>query len=72
MPGPAGYVYGDVPNRTIAYIIDVILLAVINLVVFAIVVGVMGASEGTSIVITIIGLILLAELVSGRIRAAMR
>jgi uncharacterized RDD family membrane protein YckC len=34
--GPAGYVYADVPNRTIAYIIDVIILAVINIVVFII------------------------------------
>jgi uncharacterized RDD family membrane protein YckC len=58
VPGPAGYVYGDVPNRTIAYIIDVILLAVINLVVFTILVGIMGASDATSILITIVGLVI--------------
>jgi len=34
--GPAGYVYADVPNRAIAYIIDAIILAIINIVVFII------------------------------------
>jgi uncharacterized RDD family membrane protein YckC len=42
--GPAGYVYADVPNRTIAYIIDVIILAIINILV-AIVLGVIGLSS---------------------------
>jgi uncharacterized RDD family membrane protein YckC len=32
--GPAGFVYADVPNRAIAYIIDAIILAVINILVF--------------------------------------
>jgi uncharacterized RDD family membrane protein YckC len=36
VPGPAGLYYGDVPNRAIAYIIDVIILGVVNLVVGAI------------------------------------
>lgn len=34
--GPAGLYYADVPNRTIAYIIDAIILGVINLIVGAI------------------------------------
>lgn len=56
MPAPAtggpsaGLVYGDVPNRAIAYIIDVIVLAVINIVV-GIVLGAIGLS-----VVTIDGL----------------
>lgn len=38
--GPAGFVYADVPNRAIAYIIDAILLAIVNVIVFAILAGV--------------------------------
>ena len=38
--GPAGFVYADVPNRTIAYIIDAILLAIVNIIVFAILGGI--------------------------------
>lgn len=41
--GPAGYVYADVPNRTIAYIIDAIILAIIGIVI-AIVLGAIGLS----------------------------
>lgn len=33
VPGAAGFVYADVPNRAIAYIIDAIILFVINVVV---------------------------------------
>jgi len=40
-PGPKGFVYADVPNRFIAYIIDAIILFVIGVVV-AIVLGVVG------------------------------
>src|SRR5664279_563540 len=39
-PGPKGFVYADVPNRAIAYIIDAIILGIVNLVVFAILGGV--------------------------------
>jgi len=46
--GPAGYYYADVPNRIIAYIIDVILLGIINLIVLALVVAIMGASDAAS------------------------
>lgn len=56
--GPAGYYYADVPNRIIAYIIDVILLGIINLIVLALVVAIMGASDAASIVITVIGLVI--------------
>jgi len=34
--GPAGLYYADVPNRTIAYIIDVIILGVSNLIISAV------------------------------------
>jgi len=36
VPGAPGLVYADVPNRVIAYIIDAIILGVINLIVFAV------------------------------------
>jgi uncharacterized RDD family membrane protein YckC len=36
VPGPAGLYYADVPNRTIAYIIDAIILGIINAIVGAI------------------------------------
>jgi uncharacterized RDD family membrane protein YckC len=45
-PGPAGYVYGDVPNRIIAYIIDVVILVI----VFIIVGIVLGAIVGQTMV----------------------
>jgi uncharacterized RDD family membrane protein YckC len=32
-PGPAGFVYADLPNRIIAYVIDIVILFVINLVI---------------------------------------
>jgi len=40
VPGPAGLYYADVPNRTIAYIIDAIILGIVNLVVGAILSGI--------------------------------
>ncbi len=39
-PGPSGFVYADVPNRAIAYIIDAIILGIVNIVIFAILAGV--------------------------------
>lgn len=42
--GPAGYVYADVPNRAIAYIIDAIILGVIGIVI-AIILGSIGLSS---------------------------
>ncbi len=49
--GPAGYVYGDVPNRAIAYIIDYIVMFLIGVVIGAIVLAVLGdkivASSGS-------------------------
>jgi uncharacterized RDD family membrane protein YckC len=38
--GPAGFFYADVPNRAIAYIIDAIILGIVNLVAFAVLNGV--------------------------------
>ena len=40
VPGPAGLYYADVPNRTIAYIIDAIILGIVNLVVGAVLSGI--------------------------------
>jgi uncharacterized RDD family membrane protein YckC len=40
-PGPAGFFYADLPNRIIAYIIDIIILAVAGIVV-GIVLGTIG------------------------------
>ncbi len=39
-PGPAGFVYADVPNRAIAYIIDAIILGIVSIVAFAIIGGI--------------------------------
>ncbi len=38
--GPAGFVYADVPNRAIAYILDAILIGIVNLIVFAVLAGI--------------------------------
>jgi len=38
--GPAGFVYADVPNRAIAYILDAILIGIVNIIAFAILAGV--------------------------------
>lgn len=57
--GPAGFVYADVPNRAIAYIIDAIIVGVIGLVIFGILagMGLGGAVLGVgTIVITLVGL----------------
>src|SRR4249920_3658344 len=36
VPGPSGFVYADVPNRVIAFIIDAIIIGIIDGIVFAI------------------------------------
>ena len=46
IPGPAGYVYGDVPNRSIAYIIDFIVLFIIGIVISAITLAIFGDKVG--------------------------
>jgi len=38
--GPAGFFYADVPNRAIAYIIDAIILGIVNIVAYAILSGI--------------------------------
>lgn len=38
--GPTGFVYADVPNRAIAYIIDAIILGILNVIVFAVLGGI--------------------------------
>src|SRR5262245_53784766 len=49
--GPAGYVYGDVPNRMIAFVIDWIIVGILAFVLEVIVRAVLGRSLGTSIVV---------------------
>ncbi|MDO8485872.1 MAG: RDD family protein [Candidatus Limnocylindrales bacterium] len=44
--GPAGFVYADVPNRAIAYIIDVILVAIVAGIIGVILAGI-GLSTGS-------------------------
>lgn len=44
--GPAGFVYADVPNRAIAYIIDVILVGIVAAIITAVLAGV-GLSTGS-------------------------
>ncbi len=45
-PGPAGFVYADVPNRAIAYIIDVILVGIVAAIIGGILGGV-GLATGS-------------------------
>lgn len=40
VPGAAGLVYADVPNRAIAYIIDAIVIAIVNVVIFGVLGGI--------------------------------
>jgi uncharacterized RDD family membrane protein YckC len=40
--GPAGYVYGDVPNRIIAYIIDVVILVIAFIIVGILLAAIVG------------------------------
>lgn len=56
--GPAGFVYADVPNRMIAYIIDIIILAVINFVVSVVMFGIMGISVGSALIVLIVNLVI--------------
>lgn len=56
--GPAGYVYADVPNRIIAYIIDVILLAILYAIIGLVLVGVLKASTTTYAIVTLVNLVI--------------
>lgn len=71
VPGPAGFVYADVPNRIVAYIIDSIILFIIGIGTAAIIGGALGGvtnistttdgssieiNYGASIVVALIGL----------------
>ncbi len=42
--GPAGFVYGDIPNRSIAYIIDIVVLFIIGLIIGAITLAIFGSN----------------------------
>lgn len=72
--GPAGYFYADVPNRAIAYIIDAIIVGIVNIIVTIIIGGILGGVINTDfrspnfgqfnltslIVISLVGLIISA------------
>jgi uncharacterized RDD family membrane protein YckC len=49
VPGPAGYVYADVPNRVIAYIIDIIVLFVLGIILTAIITAIFGPIVNTNV-----------------------
>jgi uncharacterized RDD family membrane protein YckC len=63
VPGAAGFVYADVPNRVIAYIIDAIIIGVINFLI-TIVLAAIGLNPFTAdlsgVTINIVGVILYA------------
>ena len=42
VPGPAGFYFADVPNRIIAYIIDLIVLAVAGMIISLVIGGIFG------------------------------
>ena len=72
VPGPAGFFYADVPNRIIAYIVDLIVLAIVNVVVALVIGGLLGGIVTTttgadgfeSIVQLNLGALLVVSLVS--------
>ena len=72
--GPAGFVYADVPNRAIAYIIDVILVGIVVVIIGGILAGI-GLSSGSfdpgtvNFTVNYVGLIVSA-LISAAISAA--
>jgi uncharacterized RDD family membrane protein YckC len=41
-PAPAGFVYGDIPNRSIAFIIDAIIIGVVRLLIAAVTLAIFG------------------------------
>jgi uncharacterized RDD family membrane protein YckC len=47
--GPAGFYYADVPNRAIAYIIDVIIIAIVGVIIGAILYAIVGPATTLSI-----------------------
>ena len=58
IPGPAGFVYADVPNRMIAYLIDLVILVVINFVISLVLFGIMGISTGSAVIVIIVNLVI--------------
>jgi uncharacterized RDD family membrane protein YckC len=56
VPGAAGFVYADVPNRVIALIIDSIILGVINVIIFGVINGILGLNIVGFLVTIVVGL----------------
>ena len=57
-PGPAGYVYGDIPNRVVALIIDVIAMLVVFFVVGVVAVAILGTGSNATTTSLLVGNIL--------------
>ncbi|HET7677801.1 MAG TPA: RDD family protein [Candidatus Limnocylindrales bacterium] len=76
--GPAGFYYADVPNRAIAYIIDAIILFVINIVVGIVLAAIIGptvslnanATDPNNLVTVNYGATLIGAIVSTAISGA--
>lgn len=60
--GPQGFVYADVPNRAIAYIIDLIVLfliyVVVGIVLASIGLSIGGALSGSYVIFALVGLVI--------------
>jgi uncharacterized RDD family membrane protein YckC len=67
--GPAGLVYADVPNRAIAYIIDAIILFIINIIIAAVLSAVGLNATTVNLNATSIGNIVQYNIVAGLIQA---
>ncbi len=57
-PGPAGYVYGDIPNRVVALIIDVIAMLLVFFVVGVVAVAILGTNSSATTASLLVGNVL--------------
>lgn len=58
VPGAKGFVYADIPNRAIAFIIDGILVGIVNVILLGIVAGIFGFGVVFAVVALVLGLAL--------------
>jgi uncharacterized RDD family membrane protein YckC len=57
-PGPAGYVYGDIPNRVVAIIIDVIAMFVVYFLIGLVAIAILGTNSVANTASLLVGNIL--------------
>ncbi|MEK6719834.1 MAG: RDD family protein [Chloroflexota bacterium] len=62
VPGAAGFVYADVPNRVIALIIDAVILGIVNLVILGAILSTVGLGVVTATGVNVLALIVYAIL----------